>query len=1316
MREPPKRRRRPQLEDVEPRILMSADHPLAAGLVGAAPAGGEAPIQAVVPAVATPSTRGVEVVIVDGRVTDADVLIAELVRAAGDTPLDIHRLDPGEDGLAAISAVLDSHQGNVAALHLIGHGDAGRMQLGATRVDGDLLLERADAFVGWQAALDADADLLLYGCDFAATDAGRELIADLVLLTGADVAASTNATGATALGGDWRLEAATGAIESSLAGALAMAEPTWQGVLATLFVTNTNDTGAGSLRQAITTANAAAGGSYIIFDIGGTGVHTIQLDSALPALVKPIVIAGTSDIGSVRANGGRPEIVLDGKGGSFAGLTLNTGSANSEIRGLVLKNFNGDGIVSNVNGVRITGNYIGRLTAAGTLASNGISGWGVRIVGGSRVAIGGSDPAERNVIVGATAGGIYLPSSTGRDQTIRGNYLGVLPDGSAAPGLLGYGIQTDSASLQGLMIGGPGPTDGNWIANTTQHGIYIQTVSSWMTITGNRIGTDAAGTADWGTGGDGILLASSSSRGTVSNNVIAYSGGAGIREPGSSGSTRAFVGNRIYGSTGLGIDLGTAGVTANDAGDGDTGPNGLQNFPVLSSASASGDSLYVAGTLNSTANQAFRVELFASPTRHGSTYGEGQTYLGHIDVVTDGSGNASFARGLIANVAAGHYVSATATRVGTGFNPLAQTGSEVTSEFSLAVQAGAMATLVVNTTSDVIDGNTGSPALLAASPGSGNQLSLAEALTAANNSTVPTRIRIEIPGDTIHRIALTTALPAITKPVIIDGFADTGSVAANGGRPAIEIDASATSAAAAAILRLEAGSQGSVIRGLAMLNGPVDGIALNGGHATVVGNYIGRIGANGTPDGGSGIARFGISVSSAGNQIGGSTAAERNVIAGMQDFAIALASGANTNRVSGNWIGVLPSGSAILAGGNGIRVNQGLHNVIGGPGDGDGNWIAGTANGIRAEQITGPIQIRGNRIGTDLAGTANWGTQAAGIHLSDVTDGMVRDNVVANSGTVGITVLGTTTRAPLLGNRVTGSAGLGIDLGGNGTTANDGGDGDSGPNAQQNFPSVTTATTNGVDAVNIVGTLNSVATQRFRIEFFASPNGDGEGAIYLGREFVTADGSGNRNFNVTFVTPLPAGLVITATATRVSSTVDHATHYETSEFSAPWLLTAVSGALTHRLPYAPAIAAEDTERALTGLAARTAAATITTTLSVAHGSVALTLAGGASISAGANQSATLTVTGSVAAVNATLATLRYRGAPGYYGGDSLTVASTDSNGGNANNSVEIWVATVIDPTKLIVVTTATDNNDAGKQLRERRDDRPGEPPLRVPGP
>jgi hypothetical protein len=151
------------------------------------------------------------------------------------------------------------------------------------------------------------------------------------------------------------------------------------------------------------------------------------------------------------------------------------------------------------------------------------------------------------------------------------------------------------------------------------------------------------------------------------NNVGVVGGDAGSGFPDT--QRNAILGNRIFSNSGLGIDLFGAddsfGVTNNDAGDGDSGPNHLQNFPVITSANANANGTTITGTLNSTPNTNFCIEFFASDAADPSGFGEGQIYLSAItpDVLgaTDGSGDVSFTVTLPVAFGAGQVVSATAT-------------------------------------------------------------------------------------------------------------------------------------------------------------------------------------------------------------------------------------------------------------------------------------------------------------------------------------------------------------------------------------------------------------------------------------------------------------------------------------------------------------------------------------------------------------------------------------------------------------------------------------------------------------------------------
>lgn len=131
------------------------------------------------------------------------------------TGVEVVLLDPERDGLEQINAVLGGRSG-LTALHLVSHGADGLILLGNTPLDTDTLGERNAEVAGWRAHLASTADILIYGCDVAAGTQGRALADQLASTTGADVAASSDTTGAVAQGGDWQLEYASGPIETGI--------------------------------------------------------------------------------------------------------------------------------------------------------------------------------------------------------------------------------------------------------------------------------------------------------------------------------------------------------------------------------------------------------------------------------------------------------------------------------------------------------------------------------------------------------------------------------------------------------------------------------------------------------------------------------------------------------------------------------------------------------------------------------------------------------------------------------------------------------------------------------------------------------------------------------------------------------------------------------------------------------------------------------------------------------------------------------------------------------------------------------------------
>ena len=159
---------------------------------------------------AASASRTGRIVFIDQGVENVGELVAGL--AEGD---ELVLLQPDQDGLAQITQVL-SRRSNVASVHIIAHGAAGQLQLGDRVVDRDVVLQRQDELRGWSKSFAVGADILIYGCETGANENGHRLIQQIARITRADVAASTDKTGADRLGGDWDLERHVGTIEAGL--------------------------------------------------------------------------------------------------------------------------------------------------------------------------------------------------------------------------------------------------------------------------------------------------------------------------------------------------------------------------------------------------------------------------------------------------------------------------------------------------------------------------------------------------------------------------------------------------------------------------------------------------------------------------------------------------------------------------------------------------------------------------------------------------------------------------------------------------------------------------------------------------------------------------------------------------------------------------------------------------------------------------------------------------------------------------------------------------------------------------------------------
>jgi Right handed beta helix region len=261
--------------------------------------------------------------------------------------------------------------------------------------------------------------------------------------------------------------------------------------------------------------------------------------------------------------------------------------------------------------------------------------------------------------------GIFIAGGTSGVR-IEGNFIGTDPSGTIDLGNRFDGVSSFTATNN--LVGGETPDKRNLISGNGGDGVFVFADSTATRVEGNLIGTKKDGTSALGNTGHGVFINDASDNlvdGTSSAtaNTIAFNGADGVLVLGSDSTGNRILLNSIFSNGGLGIDLkgGTenaAGATANDPGDGDTGANGLQNKPVITSATTSGSTTTIKAKLNSTPNRTFEILFFSNASGD-----EGEQFIGQKSVSTNSNGNVTFNFVPSQAVAAGQRITATATNV-----------------------------------------------------------------------------------------------------------------------------------------------------------------------------------------------------------------------------------------------------------------------------------------------------------------------------------------------------------------------------------------------------------------------------------------------------------------------------------------------------------------------------------------------------------------------------------------------------------------------------------------------------------------------------
>ena len=470
-------------------------------------------------AVAPVAVPGQSVVFVDSRVKDADSLLKGVAPGT-----QVVQLDATRDGLQQIADYLDTHQG-ISSVQIIAHGNAGDLWLGNSYLSADNVAARSAVLAEIGKDMNVGGDIMIYGCYTAEGERGLSFVDSLAQLTGRDVAASSNRTG---VGGDWDLEIATGTIESAnVLSTMAMTDYQWG--LATWTATNNGNTGVGSLRAAIASAQ---NGDTVTFN----GSMTVQLTSEL-LINKNITVDGDLN------NDGAADVILDGQYRTRV-IEVTSGSTVTLdglviTRGLVTGN-GGNG------GYGATGAMAGGIFNAGILTLKNVTVTSNAASGG-----GGGGGVTGAFYGGGGGGGGGLGGQGGGHGGSAGPGTGTLGGQAGSGGAGGYGGGYDATHMGGRGGTSTGGAGGVGVSYYSNGGNGATATNGTISIGGG------GGGAGWdkvgGAGGNavgGIYNASSGAitivgTSTISNNIGAGGGGGGGGGQGSNASNGGIGGRGV---------------------------------------------------------------------------------------------------------------------------------------------------------------------------------------------------------------------------------------------------------------------------------------------------------------------------------------------------------------------------------------------------------------------------------------------------------------------------------------------------------------------------------------------------------------------------------------------------------------------------------------------------------------------------------------------------------------------------------------------------------------------------------------------------
>jgi subtilisin-like proprotein convertase family protein len=877
-------------------------------------------------------------------------------------------------------------------------------------------------------------------------------------------------------------------------------------------------------------------------------------------------------------------IRIDGSFGNLIGIDISNSTPLPEERNIIRETGNGIRITNTGGGNVIYGNYIGTNPAGASGIGNGI---GIHVENSSYQQIG-FPGIGRNVISGNSNNGILLASVF--QAGIAGNYVGTNPGGTAALPNGSYGILMQDTNATQIA--------GNVISGNAFQGIHILTVSPGISsagdnvITGNYIGTNAAGTAAIPNQGGVLLQNAGRNRigGTTPahRNIMSGNSTSGIEVYGAFSTGNQIAGNYI-GLDGAGAavvpNVGNGvlvhgGASSNLIGGDTAGArnviSGNAAAGIRSTGPSSGLAQYASSDVPkaipdlATATSTILIPAAARITDVNVTLDITHTFDGDLTLslsnpdgiitplsIRNGGGGDNYTNTTFDDMTPGIVISdGTPPFTGTWFpqgNLTQFEGGSTKGTWTLIVQDSAGADVgTINSWSlqftaegNQVAGNyigTDATGTLARGNDRGVFVDDSQANTIGGSTAGERNVISGNSGAGLRLRSPDTQGNRVTGNFIgvgAGGNTDLG----NGSQGILVSDGAANNTIGGGI------NERNVISGNGEAGVHVENVESTGN--VIQGNYIGT---NAAGSGDVGNSSHGVWLEVAGPTTVG-VAGSGNVVSGNDGSGIYLQETLST-FIRGNFIGTNATGAAAIPNTNGMELINSAANQVGGPAEVERNVISGNtgAGVVIGDSASSGNLLQGNYVGTKADGVSPLGN-GTGIAFSGGASGNYigsnnpgEGNTIAHNTTAGISLSpagGDPVDNRYYRNRIFDNGGLGIDLNVDGVTANDPLDADGGPNGRINFPELEYSEyVSG--AINVIGDLNTTPNGFFDVQFFSSPacdsSGHGEGADFLGEASFSTDAVGHAAFTVSFPMPPLSGFI---TAVMID---DDAT-YNASEFS-----------------------------------------------------------------------------------------------------------------------------------------------------------------------